>query len=195
MGESCQIVVTGEGGVGKSAMTIQLVKNHFVIEYDPTIEDCYRKQVTIDSETCMLDILDTAGQEAYSALRDQYMRSGQGFVVVYAVTSRFSFTQVEQIREQIFNVKDMDRVPMVLCGNKCDLESQRVIPTSEGQALAKKWNIPFLETSAFQRINIEEAFFELVREIRKHTRTTQGVNKKETKVPSTPRSGRRCVVL
>ena len=51
------------GGVGKSALTIQLIQNHFVDEYDPTIEDSYRKQVVIDGETCLLDILDTAGQE------------------------------------------------------------------------------------------------------------------------------------
>ena len=51
------------GGLGKSALTIQLIQNHFVDEYDPTIEDSYRKQVVIDGETCLLDILDTAGQE------------------------------------------------------------------------------------------------------------------------------------
>ena len=58
-----KLVVVGAGGVGKSALTIQLIQNHFVDEYDPTIEDSYRKQVVIDGETCLLDILDTAGQE------------------------------------------------------------------------------------------------------------------------------------
>uniref|UniRef100_A0A673JJ57 HRas proto-oncogene, GTPase n=1 Tax=Sinocyclocheilus rhinocerous TaxID=307959 RepID=A0A673JJ57_9TELE len=71
-----KLVVVGAGGVGKSALTIQLIQNHFVDEYDPTIEDSYRKQVVIDGETCLLDILDTAGQEEYSAMRDQYMRTG-----------------------------------------------------------------------------------------------------------------------
>ena len=56
-------------------------------EYDPTIEDSYRKQVTIDDETCLLDILDTAGQEEYSAMRDQYMRTGQGRVVSFHCTT------------------------------------------------------------------------------------------------------------
>lgn len=65
-----KMVIVGGGGVGKSALTIQLVQNHFVDEYDPTIEDSYMKQVTMDDETCLLDILDTAGQEEYSALRD-----------------------------------------------------------------------------------------------------------------------------
>merc|ERR1711913_279415 len=63
-----KLVVVGAGGVGKSALTIQLIQNHFVDEYDPTIEDSYRKQVVIDGETCLLDILDTAGQEEYSTM-------------------------------------------------------------------------------------------------------------------------------
>ncbi|CAH8519635.1 unnamed protein product [Schistosoma mattheei] len=60
-----KLVVVGAGGVGKSALTIQLIQNHFVEEYDPTIEDSYRKQMVIDGEICLLDILDTAGQEEY----------------------------------------------------------------------------------------------------------------------------------
>ena len=70
-----KLVIVGGGGVGKSALTIQLIQNHFIDEYDPTIEDSYRKQVTIDEETCLLDILDTAGQEEYSAMRDQVRHS------------------------------------------------------------------------------------------------------------------------
>ena len=61
-----KIVVLGDGGVGKSCVTIQFTQNHFVREYDPTIENSYRKQVTIGEESFMLDILDTAGQEEYS---------------------------------------------------------------------------------------------------------------------------------
>lgn len=60
-----KIVVVGEGGVGKSAFTIQMVQNQFIGEYDPTIEDHYRKQVVIDEEQCLLDIFDTAVQEGY----------------------------------------------------------------------------------------------------------------------------------
>ncbi|KYO41552.1 hypothetical protein Y1Q_0006325 [Alligator mississippiensis] len=102
------------GGVGKSALTIQLIQNHFVDEYDPTIEDSYRKQVVIDGETCLLDILDTAGQEEYSAMRDQYMRTGEGFLCVFAINNTKSFEDIHQYREQIKRVKDSDDVPMVL---------------------------------------------------------------------------------
>ncbi|CEI96969.1 Putative Ras-like protein 2 [Rhizopus microsporus] len=60
-----KLVMVGGGGVGKSALTIQFIQSHFVDEYDPTIEDSYRKQCIIDSETALLDVLDTAGQEEY----------------------------------------------------------------------------------------------------------------------------------
>jgi GTPase KRas protein len=75
--------VLGDGGVGKTALTIQLCSNHFVEEYDPTIEDSYRKQVVIDDESCLLEILDTAGQEEFTALRDQWIRDCEGFVLIY----------------------------------------------------------------------------------------------------------------
>ena len=171
-----KLVIVGGGGVGKSALTIQLIQNHFIDEYDPTIEDSYRKQVTIDEETCLLDILDTAGQEEYSAMRDQYMRTGQGFILVYAITSRSSFDEISSFRDQILRVKDKDKVPMVLIGNKCDLEQERQVTAGEGQDLAKSFGCPFFESSAKTRINVEESFYELVREIRKDL---QGDTKKK----------------
>ena len=57
-----KMIVLGDGGGGKSALTIQFISNYFVEEYDPNIEDCYRKQAVIGGEVCRLDILDTAGQ-------------------------------------------------------------------------------------------------------------------------------------
>ncbi|XP_074833461.1 GTPase NRas isoform X1 [Carettochelys insculpta] len=145
-----KLVVVGAGGVGKSALTIQLIQNHFVDEYDPTIEDSYRKQVVIDGETCLLDILDTAGQEEYSAMRDQYMRTGEGFLCVFAINNSKSFADINLYREQIKRVKDSDDVPMVLVGNKCDLPT-RTVDSKQAQELAKSYGIPFIETSAKTR--------------------------------------------
>eukprot|EP01101_Sappina_pedata_P008219 TRINITY_DN450_c0_g1_i2.p1 TRINITY_DN450_c0_g1~~TRINITY_DN450_c0_g1_i2.p1 ORF type:complete len:187 (+),score=75.44 TRINITY_DN450_c0_g1_i2:39-599(+) len=162
-----RLVIVGGGGVGKSALTIQQIQNHFIDEYDPTIEDSYRTQVAVDGEVCFLDILDTAGQEEFSAMRDQYMRTGQGFLCIYSIASRTSFDEIRIFRDQILRVKDTDKVPLVLCGNKCDLESERQVSTAEGADLAKSFGCPFVETSAKARINVETAFFGLVREIRK----------------------------
>eukprot|EP00028_Trichosphaerium_sp_Am-I-7-wt_P007606 CAMPEP_0168535334 /NCGR_PEP_ID=MMETSP0405-20121227/18595_1 /TAXON_ID=498012 /ORGANISM="Trichosphaerium sp, Strain Am-I-7 wt" /LENGTH=77 /DNA_ID=CAMNT_0008562535 /DNA_START=29 /DNA_END=263 /DNA_ORIENTATION=+ len=66
------MIVMGAGGVGKSALTIQMTSSRFVVEYDPTIENNYRKQVTVDGAPCLLEIIDTAGQEEYAVMRYQY---------------------------------------------------------------------------------------------------------------------------
>ena len=171
MTEELKLVVVGGGGVGKSALTIQMISNHFIDEYDPTIEDSYRRQVQVDGRVCLLDILDTAGQEEYSAMRDSYMRSGQGFLMVYAANNRSSFEEIRTFHDQIMRVREEQlsrdgRIPLVLCANKCDLESMREVATVEGASLAKELGVPFFETSARTRINVDESFHQLVREIR-----------------------------
>jgi len=115
----------------------------------------------------MLDILDTAGQEEYSAMRDQYIRSGQGFVIVYSITSRQTFEALNHFHDQILRVKDEDSFPVAVLGNKCDLEKDREVSTMEGKEFADSIGAPFFETSAKARINVEEGFYQLVREIRK----------------------------
>lgn len=162
-----KLVVVGGGGVGKSALTIQMVQSHFVDEYDPTIEDSYRKQCLIDQEPALLDVLDTAGQEEYSAMREQYMRTGEGFLLVYSITSRSSFEEIAAFYQQILRVKDKDSFPVVLVGNKSDLEADRRVSVEEGQNLARQFNnCKFLETSAKKRVNVDVAFYELVRQVR-----------------------------
>ncbi|KAI9496913.1 ras-like protein 3, partial [Zychaea mexicana] len=162
-----KIVIVGGGGVGKSALTIQFIQSHFVDEYDPTIEDSYRKQCVIDNETALLDVLDTAGQEEYCAMREQYMRNGEGFILVYSITSRLSFEEISTFYEQVRRVKDHDLFPVVLVGNKCDLESERQVSSQEGRDLARTFGCPFSETSAKQRVRVEDTFHDAVREIRR----------------------------
>lgn len=169
-----KLVVVGGGGVGKSCLTIQLIQSHFVDEYDPTIEDSYRKQCVIDDEVALLDVLDTAGQEEYSAMREQYMRTGEGFLLVYSITSRQSFEEITTFQQQILRVKDKDYFPMVVVGNKCDLESEREVTRQEGEALARSFGCKFIETSAKSRINVDKAFYDIVREIRRYNREMQG---------------------
>jgi GTPase KRas protein len=162
-----KLVVLGAGGVGKSALTIRLVTDNFLDEYDPTIEDSYRKQVTIDDQAALLDILDTAGQEEFSSMQDQWMRDGRGFLIVYNITSAASFDEVSVLYEKILRTKDVDSVPVVLAGNKADLKNQRAVDYEKGAELAKQWDAPFFETSAKIKLNNEACFFELVRQIRK----------------------------
>jgi len=178
-----KLVVVGGGGVGKSALTIQFIQSHFVDEYDPTIEDSYRKQCVIDDEVALLDVLDTAGQEEYGAMREQYMRTGEGFLLVYSITSRNSFEEISTFHQQILRVKDQDSFPVIVVANKCDLEYERQVGMNEGRDLAKHFGCKFIETSAKQRINVDEAFSNLVREIRKYNKEQQ------TGRPAMPTSG------
>jgi len=174
-----KLVIVGGGGVGKSSLTMQLVSNQFVDEYDPTIEDSYRKQVTIDNESAILDILDTAGQEELSAMKDQYMRNGKGFLIVYTITSRNSWDEARNLRTRILQVKDEDEFPMVMVGNKKDLSANRQVQESEAATFCKQNKIPFFEASAKTRDNVEEGFFQLVREIRKATPSEDRTKKKK----------------
>jgi len=135
-----KLVVLGGGGVGKSALTIRLVTDNFLDEYDPTIEDSYRKQVMIDDETALLDILDTAGQEEFSSMQDQWMRDGKGFLLVYNITSRPTFDEVSILYDKILRTKDTDKVPVVLAGNKADLKDERQVEYNDGANLGKQWN-------------------------------------------------------
>jgi GTPase KRas protein len=165
-----RIVLLGDGGVGKSAITMMFTVGHFVTEYDPTIEDCYRKQMLIDDNTYLLDILDTAGQEEYSAMQDQYMQSGNVFILVFSIISRRSFEKLQVFRNKICAIQDVldtDYVPMILVGNKADLETDRMITSHEAQTLASIWMVKYIESSAKTNYNIDEIFIGAVRSINK----------------------------
>ena len=119
--------------MGKSALTIQFIQGKFIEEYDPTIEDSYRKQCAVDGESALLDILDTAGQEEYAAMREQYIRAGQGFLLVYAINNSASFEEMQQFVQQINRAKQSSNVPIILVGNKCDLEEFREVSFATGK--------------------------------------------------------------
>jgi len=178
-GTENKIVVLGGGGVGKSALTIRLVTDNFLEEYDPTIEDSYRKQVNIDGTVALLDILDTAGQEEFASMQDQWIREGKGFLLVYTITSMSSFEEMKKFHKSILRTKDADKVPLVIAGNKCDLRDHNddsQVTKELAQDLAKQWGCPFFETSAKDKINNEECFYEVVREIRKAEKEIGGPN-------------------
>jgi len=163
-----RIVVLGDGGVGKSALTLQYVQHNFIDYHDPTIEDAYQQRTVIDSEPCLLDILDTAGQVEFTAMREQYMRCGEGFIICYSITDRHSFNEAVEYRNLITKVRATEEVPVILVANKVDLEqTRRLVETTEGQALATKFGCSFYETSAAHRRHVDDVFHTLVREIRK----------------------------
>jgi len=173
---------------------VRFIQGTFVKRYDPTIEDSYRKQVEVDKKACMLDIMDTAGQEEYSALRDQYMKTGEGFVLVYSITTNSSFDAAGKLRTSILRIKEeAGDVPIMLVGNKLDLENERVVSTESGRKTAEKWGAGFIETSAKIPKNVNELFYDLVQLINKYR------EKYPEKTPhrrvSKKDGGRKCVLL
>ncbi|XP_053669446.1 ras-related protein Ral-a isoform X2 [Anopheles marshallii] len=180
-----KVIMVGSGGVGKSALTLQFMYDEFVEDYEPTKADSYRKKVVLDGEEVQIDILDTAGQEDYAAIRDNYFRSGEGFLCVFSITEDDSFQATQEFREQILRVKNDENIPFLLVGNKCDLNDKRKVPLSECQSRAQQWGVPYVETSAKTRENVDKVFYDLMRQIRSRktedSKTTNGRVKDKSK--------------
>lgn len=121
------------------------------------------------------------GQEEFGAMRDHYLRSGEGFLVVYSITERTTFNVACELYESIMRLKEQDHVPIVLVGNKCDLEEKRAVSTMEASQLARSWNIPFFETSAKNRYNIEAAFNAAVVAVRNDLQANGNTSEKKEK--------------
>ncbi|XP_071396825.1 ras-related protein Rap-2a-like isoform X4 [Centroberyx affinis] len=101
----------------------------------------------------------------FASMRDLYIRNGQGFILVYSLVNQQSFQDIKPMRDQIIRVKRYQQVPVVLVGNKVDLEGEREVSPSEGQALAEDWGCPFMETSAKSKTMVDELFTEIVRQM------------------------------
>lgn len=178
----------------------------------------------------MLEVLDTAGQEEYTALRDQWIRDGEGFVLVYSISSRSSFTRIKRFHHQIQRVKEScqssptfsgspiaaavpaSSVPIMLVGNKSDRVTEREVSTQEGHALARELGCEFVEASAKNCINVEKAFYDVVRILRRQREAASRPQAQRARPPNgdafphretdrirRPRPGRgggsKCVIL
>jgi len=165
------ITVCGDGGCGKSSITLRLVRSEWTHDYDPTIEDSYSVTRTIDGQSYFLMLTDTAGQEEYRSLWAASNLKSDAFLLVYDITNQHSLEGLEYFAEMIDmeedNRIDQGKVPPVklVAGNKCDLSAARVIKAAEGLEWARKRGCGFMETSAREMVNIEETFALLVRRV------------------------------
>ncbi|GCB65415.1 hypothetical protein scyTo_0007712 [Scyliorhinus torazame] len=191
-----KVIMVGSGGVGKSALTLQFMYDEFVEDYEPTKADSYRKKVVLDGEEVQIDILDTAGQEDYAAIRDNYFRSGEGFLCVFSITEQESFAATADFREQILRVKEDENVPFLLVGNKSDLEDKRQVSVDEAKTRADQWSVNYVETSAKTRANVDKVFFDLMREIRaRKMEDSKEKNGKKKRKSIAKRIRDRCCIL
>ncbi|CAH2980598.1 unnamed protein product [Chilo suppressalis] len=168
-----KVIMVGSGGVGKSALTLQFMYDEFVEDYEPTKADSYRKKVVLDGEEVQIDILDTAGQEDYAAIRDNYFRSGEGFLCVFSITEPESFDATQEFREQILRVKNDENIPFLLVGNKSDLADKRRVSLEACRERAHAWAVPYVETSAKTRDNVDKVHT-YIHLLHLHTEPTRG---------------------
>ncbi|EDR24406.1 hypothetical protein, conserved [Entamoeba dispar SAW760] len=167
--ELIRVMVLGDGGVGKSVLTIQFTMNTFVEEYDPTVENCYRKTINVDGKVCVLDILDTAGREEYQTMIDPYIRQTNSFLIVYSIVEEKTFETAKKYVDKILRTKEDDHYhQMVLVGNKTDLNNERTVQKEKGLTFAQEKGIGFNETSAKKRINVDETFQMIVKRSREN---------------------------
>jgi len=163
--QTLSLAVMGPGAVGKSALTLRFVQGQFVTSYDPTIEDAYRKTVQLEGDdTYILDILDTAGQEDYVALRSTWMRQRDGFVLVYSVAERSTFEALEAFYEQLTVMHEDGIPPLIVCANKVDLK--RAVSTEEGTKQAQEWGATYMESSAKTGQNVDSVFISMAKMVR-----------------------------
>ncbi|KAK3381861.1 hypothetical protein B0H63DRAFT_476747 [Podospora didyma] len=170
-----RLVVAGGDQADKSMLTQQLIfpQTPLMSEvYDPTLDSTHRKHFIVDCAPALLDVIDTGNQyDNYYAVnlnRERLFREGDGFLLVYSVTSRASFDEIASLRREILRMKEKDDYPMVIVGGRCSMQSQREVTWVEGKKLADSLSCKFIEVDAKENVNVEKAFFALVREVRRY---------------------------
>jgi len=167
-----RLCLLGPGAVGKSALTLRYTSHIFQEEYEPTIEDAFRREVEVDGQLAALDILDTAGQEDYNALRSAWYRKKDGLLLLFALDNEQSLEALTKFHSEIENFYtdfgEHEYFPAVLLiGNKADLEP---VPNlwQKAEQKSKEWGtIGLLKTSAKTGLNVDAAFANVVRAVRR----------------------------
>ncbi|KAF0992601.1 hypothetical protein HZS_6 [Henneguya salminicola] len=156
------IALFGDGGVGKTCVTLVFLYGDFVEDYEPTKTDSYRKSFNHNSKEYELTLIDTAGQEQYSHIMDNNVRTSDAIMLVFSLTDFNSFERCKELREQIQRAKDTEYPPIILIGNKLDVVTDnpecRKVSKRDAEIRAAQWKVPYAETSAKLAINIDGVF-------------------------------------
>lgn len=167
MGSIYKILIVGESGCGKTSVLNRLVGGEFTYNNVSTVGvDFQTKNISFDGKEVTMQIWDTAGQEKYQNITQSYFRNSHGIIVAYDITDSDSFKRVKHWVDKIRS--DFERIPILLIGNKADLQDKRVVSKENAEALAKSLNVKYLETSALDYTNIDETFIEMARTLYKH---------------------------
>lgn len=161
-----KLLLIGDSGVGKSCLLLRFADDTYTESYISTIGVDFKiRTVELDGKVIKLQIWDTAGQERFRTITSSYYRGAHGIIVVYDVTDQESFNNVKQWLNEIDRYAS-DNVNKLLVGNKSDLTSKKVVDYQTAKAFADEIGIPFLETSAKNATNVEQAFMTMAAEIK-----------------------------
>uniref|UniRef100_A0A3Q2YIB6 small monomeric GTPase n=1 Tax=Hippocampus comes TaxID=109280 RepID=A0A3Q2YIB6_HIPCM len=153
-----KFVLIGDSGVGKSNLLSRFTRNEFNLESKSTIGvEFATRSLQVDGKTIKAQIWDTAGQERYRAITSAYYRGAVGALLVYDIAKHLTYENVERWLKELRDHAD-NNIVIMLVGNKSDLRHLRAVPTDEARAFAEKNTLSFIETSALDSTNVEEAF-------------------------------------
>ncbi|MBX9636546.1 MAG: GTP-binding protein [Nitrosomonas sp.] len=160
-----KLLLIGDSGVGKSSLLLRFVDDAFSESFISTIGVDFKiSTVTIDGKVCKLQIWDTAGQERFRTITDSYFRGAHAVIMVYDITDLTTFANLKHWNEQV-DEKSPDEVSKLIVGNKCDLKQLRAVDENAAKEYAASINVPFLETSALNTTNVNDAFHVLARKV------------------------------
>ncbi|KAJ1916582.1 Ras- protein Rab-1A [Mycoemilia scoparia] len=161
-----KLLLIGDSGVGKSCLLLRFADNTYTDSYISTIGVDFKiRTIELDSKMVKLQIWDTAGQERFRTITSSYYRGAHGIIVVYDVTDKESFNNVKSWLQEIDKYA-AEGVHKYLVGNKSDLQDKRQVTTEEAKEFADSLGISFIETSAKESENVDEAFVSLARQIK-----------------------------
>ncbi|WJX64071.1 Ras-related protein RABA2a [Trifolium repens] len=153
-----KVVLIGDSGVGKSNILSRFTRNEFCLESKSTIGvEFATRTLQVEGKTVKAQIWDTAGQERYRAITSAYYRGAVGALLVYDITKRQTFENVQRWLRELRDHADSNIVIM-MAGNKSDLNHLRAVASEDAESLAEKEGLSFLETSALEALNVEKAF-------------------------------------
>ncbi|XP_063303862.1 EF-hand calcium-binding domain-containing protein 4B [Pelobates fuscus] len=158
-----KIVMVGNSSVGKTSFLRRFCEGSFFPGTSATVGVDYSvKTVTVDNSQIALQLWDTAGQERYRSITKQFFRKADGVIIMYDITSKDTFTSVRQWLSSVEEAAG-ENIPILMLGNKIDIEKEREVPLGLGEHLAKDYNFMFNECSAYTGHNVTESILNLAR--------------------------------